>query len=871
MLPLPSPGADEPLRFASFELQPTERLLYVHGAPATLGSRAFDLLLVLARRRGRLVSKAELLDLVWPGLVVEEHNIATQISTLRKLLGPQAIATVPGRGYRLTAPDGADPLDQAVAQAATAPRARLPAELTPLLGRDDDLAALGALLQRCRLVTVTGAGGMGKTLLARHVLSRQAGKYPDGVCWVEMASTHDAAALPLRIAEALEVRTAAGEPLAGLCAALSSLTVLIALDNAEHLLADVSRIAAALLQAAPGVRLLVTSQAPLRLAAECVYRVGPLTLPQGPLPAVLAQTFSAVALFVERARGADARFVLTDGSTPAVVELCRQLDGLPLAIELAAARAPLLGVGPLAASMQDRLKLLTRNRDATAPERQQTLRATLEWSHGFLDERERTVFRRLAVMSDSASLALIRQVVADAQGPLDGWAVLDALGTLVERSLVSVLTQAEDGSDGSREPDEPRYRLLESPRLLALEQLCAAGEEEALRRRHAGAVAALFDAAWDERWSGRSGAMEWASRLMPDANDAREAIRFARAAGEPAWAVTIAAALFHVLPRSAYAERMAFADLCESLAGQVASAPLRLRAWIVAVRPMFHPSQQGSLAVAEQAVDLARRLDSESHSGENDPWPLYNALAEWICAASVVARPASGAISDALAELAVLEDPRWPAQRLRWGVNAMRLAHIVLQSGPQQTTAQLQLTRRLVACMEAEGQDTAAVIGTLIDAEIQCGHLQAAVQLGERTLERLAGTRDEYSRMMVRVNMNLAYLAQDDPAHARPLLQAVWPLALQFGLHALCSDSPALLAALEGRFRTAALLAGYADAAFEARDLLRHPLEANVRERAHALACAALGEAAFRRLLEEGRGLRDEQIEGLAFAAADVD
>ena len=862
-----SATVEEPLRFGRFTISEAERVLRADGRPVALGARAFDLLLVLAQRRERLVTKQELLDLVWPGLVVEEHNITAQISTLRKLLGAHAIATVPGRGYRFTAPL-TEGVAQDVRQAAhlvppltDSARTHLPRELTPLLGRAEDLTALDELVQRYRLVTLVGAGGMGKSLLAQHLLSGRRGEYEHGVCWVELASVNDAIALPVRIGEALGVRPAAGEPLAGLCAALSSMTILVALDNAEHLLADVARTAAALLDAVPHLRLIVTSQAPLMLAAERVYRVGPLAVPNGPLPSALAQTFSAVALFVERARGADARFALSDDSAPAAIELCRQLDGLPLAIELAAARAPLLGVQQLAASMQDRLQLLTLNRDGAAPARQQTLRSALEWSHGLLDERERTVFRRLAVMADSASLAFIQQVVGDEHGPLDPWAVLDAMGTLVDRSLVAVLSDDED------ESREPRYRLLESPRLLAIEQLRAAGEFEALQRRHAFALAQIFDAAWDERWSGSVGAQRWAQRLVPDASNARAAIAWAREAGEPATAVAIAATLFHVLPRSSHPERMALADLCESLAEQVASKQLRLRALIVAVRPMFHSQQQQSLTVAAKGVALARELDREA----SDRWLLYSAISEWVCAASVIAHPLPDELRNALVELTELEDPSWPAQRLRWGLSAKRLANIVVWDGPGRAIEQLRLTRCVVDCLEAEGQETAPFMGTLIDAEHACGHIQAAVDLGERMLEQLAGTRDEYSRLFVRGNLNLAYLALDDTARARALLQAEWPVALQFNLHILASDGPALLAALEGRPRTAARLAGYADAGYAARDLIRHPIEVSLRERTHSLCRAALGEQTFERLLAQGRLLRDEQIAGLAFATEDSD
>jgi hypothetical protein len=192
--------------------------------------------------------------------------------------------------------------------------------------------------------------------------------------------------------------------------------------------------------------------------------------------------------------------------------------------------------------------------------------------------------------------------VADEQGPLDAWAVLDALGTLVDRSLVTVL--ADDERD-SREAREPRYKLLESPRLLAIEQLRAAGEQEPLRRRHATALAVAFDAEWDQRWSGHLGARQWASRILPDASNARDAIRWARAAGESATAVTIAATLFKALPRwSSHAERMGLADVCESLAERVASPLLQLRAWVVTVQPMLHRQQQQSLTVAGKAVAL---------------------------------------------------------------------------------------------------------------------------------------------------------------------------------------------------------------------------------------------------------------------------
>jgi hypothetical protein len=335
----------------------------------------------------------------------------------------------------------------------------------------------------------------------------------------------------------------------------------------------------------------------------------------------------------------------------------------------------------------------------------------------------------------------------------------------------------------------------------------------------------------------------------------------------PAMVVTIAATLFHVLPRSSHPECMALADLCESLAdegGALPAAP-RLRGWTVAVRPIYHTRQRQSLAVAGKAVALARELHRES----DDRWPLYSALAEWISAASVVAQPAVAALRSALAELSALEDPHWPAARLSRGAAARRLANLVVPHDDQRPE-QLRLTRRLIALLEAEGQDTAPIMGTLIDAELECGHFDAAVQLGEQMLQRLTATRDEWSLLMVRMNLAEAYLLLGDAGRARPLLQAGWPVAMQFDLHVVSCDGAALLAALEGRVRTAARLAGYADATYAARDLIRHPIEVQCRERTQALARSALADATFERLVDEGQRLRDEEIAALAFATEDA-
>lgn len=863
---MPANASELPLRFARFEILPAERVLRVDGMPTPVGARAFDLLLCLAQRRDRLVDKQELLDVVWPGVVVEEHNIATQIGTLRKLLGPQAIATVPGRGYRLTAVIDdrvvATPavVVAAAAAAAAAQDAAQPTHpahrLTPLLGRDEDLAALADMLRRYRLVNIVGAGGIGKSLLARHLLVQNGAQWANGTCWVELASISDAAMLPSRIADLVGVRVGGKDPAAALCAATAGLSLLLALDNAEHLIAGVAQLAAALLDASPGLRLLVTSQAPLKLAGEGIYRLGPLAVPPGPLPAAHAQNYASVALFVQRARDADAHFDFGDAQAAAAIGLCRQLDGLPLAIELAAARAPLLGVQRLNAMMQSRLQLLTCNRDAHAPARQQTLRAAIEWSHGLLDAMPRTVFRRLGVIVDSASLNFIQQIVADETGGLDAWAVLDALGALVDRSLVAVLP-TDDA--------EPRYRLLETPRAFALEQLEATGERAMMQRRHATVLATLFDAAWPERWSGHIGIGQWDAAILRDANNAREAITWALAADEPAIAVSVAATLHMALPRQSLAERTRLSDLCESLVDKLDAPALHRRALILAVRPMYHPSQTKSLEFARRSLALAREQDA----GAVDRWALYDALCTWTLTTALTAPPPLVQLRAAIAEIDALEDPSWPPHRLVEGWQARRQVRMH-DDDPAKPAELLRLTRGQLAAVRAAGADVTPWISLLMDAELECGNARAAAELGERELARLGDVRDDWIRFTLQVNSVLALLTLEETRRARPLLQDAWPTALRLRAQTLCSDLPALLAALEGRPRAAARLAGYADNAYATRSIARFATDIAARERCLSLARAALGDATCDALMTQGRTLLDGQVAELAFSDADL-
>ncbi|MEP7083772.1 MAG: winged helix-turn-helix domain-containing protein [Betaproteobacteria bacterium] len=485
-------------RFAHCELRPGTRELTVDGAPAALGTRAFDLLLALVERRERLVAKSELFDLVWPGLVVEENNLQVQISTLRKVLGPAAILTVPGRGYRfLLAGNGEDPgtahpttnVASAVTppENVTAPRlTNLPVAET-LLGRDEDTAALTQLMAGNRLVTVLGAGGIGKTRLAQAVARRLVGAYAQGVWWVDLAALSSPEQVVPAIAATAGVRLGEGDALIPLEQALAPRNTLLVLDNCEHLVGKVAELVQAILANAADVRVLATSQESLNAPGEHVYRLDTLRVPPAGTRLEAARGFSALQLLEKRAQAVHQNFWLTESTIANAIELCRQLDGIALAIEMAAARLPVLGSETLLARLDDRLRLL-RSSTRGAPARHQTLRATLDWSHSLLTADEQAVLRRLSVFAGSFPLGLVQRVTTTPD--LDEWSALDALTGLADKSLIRT---------DQHEP--PRYRLLETTRLYALERLAECGETAATMERHGQVMRTIAANAVQEFWT----------------------------------------------------------------------------------------------------------------------------------------------------------------------------------------------------------------------------------------------------------------------------------------------------------------------------------------------------------------------------------
>jgi non-specific serine/threonine protein kinase len=480
---MPEPGRHRVYEFGGWAVDLARRELRALGVPVPLGRRAFQIFAVLIQSAGQLVTKDELMARVWPGAIVEENTLEVHISAVRKALGPdrETLKTSFGRGYCLhgdwTIRQENPPADSVVLQPprmfAKAFLTNLPAATPDVIGRTAAAHQLRELLCTHRAITLTGPGGIGKTTLALEV-ARTLFPVFHGDCWlVDLASLSDPGLVPSMVAGILDLKRG-GDEISNESVArnIGGKRLLLILDNCEHVVDAAARLAEAVVRLCPATSIVVTSREVLRIEGEYVYRVPPLDVPsphQQGSDVVLGH--SAVQLFIARTRALNSDFSPRE-TLGAIVAICRHLDGIPLAIEFAAARAAMLGTESVRSRLNERFGLLTGGRRTALP-RHQTLRATLDWSYDLLPGPEQCLLRRLAVFAAGFNLEAAIAVMRDTG--MAGSSVLEGIANLVAKSLLMLDASAPSG----------RWRLLETVRAYALEKLAESNESERAARRRA--------------------------------------------------------------------------------------------------------------------------------------------------------------------------------------------------------------------------------------------------------------------------------------------------------------------------------------------------------------------------------------------------
>jgi predicted ATPase/DNA-binding winged helix-turn-helix (wHTH) protein len=838
----------------TIEIRAAERQVLVDGNPAALGARAFDLLMALYERRERVVGKNELLDLVWPGLVVEENNLQVQVSSLRKALGPSAIATIPGRGYRLTLPLGAPARVARTSEASKgegepvpvedAPRTNLPAA-APLIGRDDDLVEAAELMRRCPVVSIVGAGGIGKTRLALALAAADPLDAPDGRWWIELAPINDAAQVPAAIAGAMGLQLPSSRPPRdALVAALARQRLLLVLDNCEHLTEAVAPIVALMRAQAPGVRILITSQESLKCVDEQVFRLGSLVLP-ATADLEEASRHGAVALFVARAHAVDPRFRLGPDNVAAVIDVCRRLDGIPLAIELAAARVPLLGVVGLQSRLDQMFNVLTGGARMKL-RRHQTLRAALEWSVGLLSDDERAVFRRLGVFAGGFRLELAQGVACDER--IDQWQVLDLLAQLIDKSLV--IAEGEG---------EPRYRLLESTRAFALEQLAAAGESDAMLRRHAEALIDFLAAEDQARWTA-----PFAARLrqLAELGNLRAAVDWAMSpAGDAGLAIRLLGHGWFVwignnVPAEGFERMMRLWPLPADLPPAIEAA------FCLAVANAHgFWARDEKLQAARRAAELYRQLGDQNRVGDA------------LCRVARIGSQRGNfpGTAEALQEATAVigDDAPLPLQAVLAAVHGGRA--LVLRDFAAAKAAygrQAELNRR-----NGDEFGEYVALGYLSEVLLETGDLDAAIDALQRVLDGLQRLRAPYGRAAPRALHAVALALRGDDVDVLSLAREGFD---HFGpMGGFPAFMPLMAAALyharRGEAQRSALIGGYAWHVLSKETSTPYLFDVRLRDHLIDLAKSAGAGASVDAWLKAGERLSQAQVTALAFEGGRVE
>jgi predicted ATPase/Tfp pilus assembly protein PilF len=675
----------------------------------------------------------------------------------------------------------------------------LPLQLTSFIGREQEIEQLKELLGTARLLTLTGTAGVGKTRLAQEVASRVLTDYSEGVWLVELAALADPELVVGAVAAALGVREQPGKALlATLCDALSRRSMLLLLDNCEHVVGVCAALAEALLRVCPGLRVLATSREPLGIVGELLWRVPALSVP-GPnhMPAVTELSrYEAVRLFVERARLSRPEFGLTAENARVIAEVCRRLEGIPLALELAAARVRALTLEQMLARMDESFGVLTGGGRTRLP-RQQTMRGAIAWSYGLLGQDEKRVFERLAVFAGGCTLKAAEAVCG--AGRDLGMEVLDVVASLVDKSLLQP-TQQADG--------EARFEMLETIREYGLERLEASGETEQLRRRHADYYLALAAEAAPELFGARE--PEWLERLEAEHDNVRAALQWLLEHDAEAGLRLAAAVYFFWNVHGHYTEGRRW---LEAALGRSGTAPSIVRAKALGGAGNL-ACLQGDMAPARVYFEESVRLAGEAGD---------TGLIAWTSLGLGIVAAQRGEIEAARASL----------------------------------EASLASGREL-----GEDRLVAATLNALGEMARLEGEWAAARKLYDEAfaMSRQAGTPDGVSTVLD--NLGAVACEEGDLRKARACYREALAIAQALGNRneiAYSLDGLAAVAARQGAWARSARLAGAAQGLRDAIGYELEPIDRAFRERYVAEVREQLGEAALEAALAEGRALTLEQ------------
>jgi predicted ATPase/DNA-binding winged helix-turn-helix (wHTH) protein len=833
--------------FGRFTLDPAERVLSTDGAPVRLGSTDFRLLLALVENAGSVLTKDDLALRVWGNRAVDDSVLYVHMNTLRRALGDDLIVTKPGRGYRFVGAVGRNEM-RAPATRADQPAGNLPpvpngdAVDGParLIGRSKELKKLSALLARARLVTLTGPGGVGKTRLALQAARDAAAKFADGVWLIELAALHDPDLVPGAVAGALGVQVGGNATAVDtLRRWLAHKSLLIVLDNCEHVLAASAQLAEALLASAPALNILATSRESLSCAGEHVLEVPPLELPrEGKTAPDAIRKAAALELFLERARRAGSHFRIGDGDLALAARICRRVDGLPLAIEMVAGWAGALGLEMLDSKLDAPLQAWLRAR-STAPARHSTLRATLEWSHGLLSETEKAVLCRLAVFAGRFSMEAAEAVAGDAEMP--GGKVFEIVLGLIRKSMIAVAPG----------PGAQRYRLLETTRVFMLELLAGSPDAEVIRRRHARYVLHVLEKAKNE--SETTGDAVWHERYRLALDDVRGALEWAMNQDSDE-AVALAGAswpLWRELSLRGEGQRRLGAAMAKLRPDAPPALEARLRRGVADMWCRNAAVNTSYLEIVH-SVALYRQLGERAELG--------CALTELAFALLLLGRieEAESAILEALSLLETAGQPRTLATAF-----STQLCIEATLGRFERARAAGEKAMHLCEMTGAE-RSRGVVAGNLIELSIESGDLDEAVTMARRVARQLLDTPHSDDRGFVLGLLTAALAAQGDLEGALGAGRDAAPLLRDAGVLFWLFDHLALRAALAGRAKDAAAIAGYADAVHETFGRPREPMGARAVDRLNRLLQKTLSAPQIVERRRVGAQMTEEQALALA-------